>query len=434
MVYGLADIARASLFPHRYRSPHLRARLNDAEALESERAAGGASSGGPRRTDVGTLRRSEFWALRDVSFELRRGECLGLIGPNGAGKSTLFSILSGIYEPTRGRAVIRGRLQALIALGAGFHPMLSGRENIYVNAAVFGLTSREIDRLVDRIIEFSELGEFIDAPIKTYSSGMLVRLGFSVAAHLDPDILLVDEVLAVGDARFQLKCLDHMRRLINSGKAQMLVSHYMHNIQGLCDRVIWLEQGQIKAEGPADEVTRRYTEFMYRAGDDDRAAEPCAISGYPALICGVEVERPEPRGEGGQATGRLRVRVDVQALRQITGARMYLVLRRAVDNLALASASMLEDGHSIDIVPGDNRIEVEILDFPFVAGEYRFYANLRSEDGTVCLSAGGMSPIFRWDGAGPGCLDGTGALRRVAGITDAAVALRYRWQPQGKVI
>ncbi|HDL77150.1 MAG TPA: ABC transporter ATP-binding protein, partial [Lentisphaerae bacterium] len=306
MVYGLADIARASLFPHRYRSPHLRARLNDAEALDSERAAGGASSGGPRRTDVGTLRRSEFWALRDVSFQLRRGECLGLIGPNGAGKSTLFSILSGIYEPTRGRAVIRGRLQALIALGAGFHPMLSGRENIYVNGAVFGLTSREIDRLVDRIIEFSELGEFIDAPIKTYSSGMLVRLGFSVAAHLDPDILLVDEVLAVGDARFQLKCLDHMRRLINSGKAQMLVSHYMHNIQGLCDRVIWLDQGRIKAEGPADEVTRRYTEFMYRAGDDDRAAEQCEISGYPALIRGVEVERTEPRGERGQATGRLR--------------------------------------------------------------------------------------------------------------------------------
>ena len=422
MVYGLADLARASLFPHRYRSPHFRARLSDAEALESQRAAGGASSSGPRRTDVGRLRRSEFWALRDVSFELRRGECLGLIGPNGAGKSTLFSILSGIYEPTRGRAVIRGRLQALIALGAGFHPMLSGRENIYVNGAVFGLTSREIDRLVDRIIEFSELGEFIDAPIKTYSSGMLVRLGFSVAAHLDPDILLVDEVLAVGDARFQLKCLDHMRRLINSGKAQMLVSHYMHNIQGLCDRVIWLDRGRIRMVGPPDVVVREYSSSMLNTSGNGHDRDGI----YPAVIKRIEFVNRSGGCDYLTAEGGI-LEVEVESLCEIPDCRIYVQLQRASDGAGVADFSMLEDGNALSLNRGTNLIRVRVLSLPLDRGRYQFYANIRSEDGCVCLSAGAMTTAYHHKGVTNACRSGRGKYPQIEGISNAPCRFPYAW-------
>ena len=418
MVYGLVDIARAALVPHRYRSPGFSARITDMET-----GGGGRPAVGEVRRD---LRPSEFWALRDVSFELRRGECLGLIGANGAGKSTLFSILSGIYGPTAGRVELRGSLQALIALGAGFHPMLSGRENIYINASIFGLTGRQIDRLIDRIIEFSELGEFIEAPIKTYSSGMLVRLGFSVAAHLDPDILLVDEVLAVGDARFQLKCQRHMHTLINSGKAQMLVSHYMHNIQGLCDRVIWLDKGRIRAEGSADEVTRSYTEFMYGAGVAAHA-DASEISGYPALVKEVRVELHEEEAQRGEGSPSLRVTIHVYTSQALPRVRAYVVVRRASDGLAVAAPSMLEDGHIVNLRRGENRVVLEIIDCPLRSGDYRFYANFRSEDGTVCLSAGGMSSVFHWQDAGPACSDGLGPLRAIRGIAEGICSLRYRW-------
>src|SRR6202012_1950313 len=200
---------------------------------------------------AGALRAGEFWAVRDVSFALRRGECLGLIGHNGAGKTTLLKMLNGLIKPDSGKITLRGRVGALIALGAGFNPILTGRENIYVNAAVLGLTKKEIDLKIEKIIDFSEIREFIDSPVQSYSSGMQVRLGFAVATALEPDVLLLDEVLAVGDVSFQAKCFNTLARFRSQGTAFILVSHNMHQISRYCDQVLYLKRGQILSAGDA---------------------------------------------------------------------------------------------------------------------------------------------------------------------------------------
>ncbi|RME47458.1 MAG: ABC transporter ATP-binding protein, partial [Chloroflexi bacterium] len=193
-----------------------------------------------------------IWALRDVSFEVKRGEVVGIIGRNGAGKSTLLKILSRITEPTSGRAEIHGRVGSLLEVGTGFHPELTGRENIYLNGAILGMRKREIDRKFDEIVAFAEIEKFIDTPVKRYSSGMYVRLAFAVAAHLEPEILLVDEVLAVGDAAFQKKCLGKMGDVAKEGRTVLFVSHNMAAITSLCQRAIWLEEGKIKEDGSAE--------------------------------------------------------------------------------------------------------------------------------------------------------------------------------------
>ncbi len=204
------------------------------------------------------LRESEFWAVKDVGFELKRGERLGLIGRNGAGKTTLLRMLNGLIKPDNGRIEMRGRVSALIALGAGFNPILTGRENIYINGAVLGLTKKEIDEKYQEIVDFAEIGEFIDSPVQTYSSGMHVRLGFSVAASLEPDVLILDEVLAVGDARFRSKCMDRMWSIAENKRVVIIfVSHDMLAVDGFCDRIIYLEKGA-PSEGSKGELMARY--------------------------------------------------------------------------------------------------------------------------------------------------------------------------------
>jgi len=200
----------------------------------------------------------EFWALRDVSFDVRRGEVLGIIGANGAGKSTLLKILAKIIRPTSGVVRVRGRLRALIEIAAGFHPDLTGRENIYLNGAVLGMKKAEINEKFDEIVAFSGISAFLDTPVKRYSSGMFARLGFAVAAHLEPEILLVDEVLAVGDAAFQAKCLGKMREVAGQGRTVLFVSHNMRAVTQLCSRAISLDAGRIVAEGPPEKVVAAY--------------------------------------------------------------------------------------------------------------------------------------------------------------------------------
>lgn len=200
----------------------------------------------------------EFWALREVSFEVKRGEVIGLIGGNGAGKSTLLKVLTRITEPTKGYAEIRGRVASLLEVGTGFHSELTGRENIYLNGAILGMTKKEINRQFDEIVAFSETEEFIDTPVKHYSSGMYLRLAFAVAAHLEPDILLVDEVLAVGDSRFQTKCLNKMQDIGKHGRTVLFVSHNMPAVMSLCTRAILLNGGFIQQDGPAYEVVSKY--------------------------------------------------------------------------------------------------------------------------------------------------------------------------------
>ena len=199
-----------------------------------------------------------IWAVKNISFDVKQGEILGIIGKNGAGKSTLLKILSRIVDPTDGHATVRGRVASLLEIGTGFHAELSGRENIYLNGTILGMTRGEIRKNFNDIVEFSEIGKFIDTPVKRYSSGMYVRLAFAIAAHLDPDVLIVDEVLAVGDAAFQKKCLGKMSETANSGRTVLFVSHNMHTIQSLCSRAILLDKGNIVKDGDTRNVVSHY--------------------------------------------------------------------------------------------------------------------------------------------------------------------------------
>jgi lipopolysaccharide transport system ATP-binding protein len=227
---------------------------------------------GRRRTPPATQR--EFWALKDISFELHRGEAFGIIGANGAGKSTMLKLISRVMRPTEGQITVHGKLSALIEVGAGFHPDLTGRENIYLNGTILGMTRAEIERKFDAIVDFSGLRDFIDTPVKRYSTGMYARLGFAVAAHVDPDILVVDEVLSVGDVVFQNRCFEKMNSVMRSGASVIFVSHNLRAIAELCPRSILLEAGRVVAAGPSPQVIQTYLE---RAHDQGRNATSKAV-------------------------------------------------------------------------------------------------------------------------------------------------------------
>src|SRR6185295_4201893 len=216
--------------------------------------------------------RNDFWALRDVSFEVERGEALGIIGQNGAGKSTILKLLYNITAPTKGRISINGRLAALIEVASGFHPELTGRENVYLNGSLLVMKRREISRKLDNIVDFAGVSAFIDTPVKRYSSGMYLRLGFSIAAHLDPDILLLDEVLAVGDAEFQSKCIERVNQLRRSGTTIVFVSHNLGAVESLCDRTLLIKEGQIYKSGATHEVISAYEDLLLRVSPNGRTA------------------------------------------------------------------------------------------------------------------------------------------------------------------
>jgi lipopolysaccharide transport system ATP-binding protein len=230
-----------------------------------------------------------IWALKDVSFEVKQGEVVGIIGRNGAGKSTLLKILSKITEPTEGRIELRGRVGSLLEVGTGFHPELTGHENIYLYGAILGMDRWEVTRKFDEIVSFAELDKFIDTPVKKYSSGMYMRLAFAVAAHLEPEILLVDEVLAVGDAAFQKKCLGKMGDVSKAGRTILFVSHNMQAVQSLCERVIQLEAGQIAASGDPPTVVSRYLSFSAGMGSDMTWAEATAPGNNEIRLTGIRV-------------------------------------------------------------------------------------------------------------------------------------------------
>jgi len=207
---------------------------------------------------ISSLKNSRFEALRDISFEVYKGETFGIIGRNGAGKSTTLGLIAGVLKPSKGKVIVKGRISPLLELGAGFHPELTGRENIMLNGVLLGLTRAEVLKKMDEIIEFSELGEFIDQPMRVYSSGMLARLGFSVVSSLEPEVLLIDEILAVGDMNFQKKCLDKMMGFKKSGVTMVFVSHSMQDIKMICDRVMWIESHIIKMIGEPKVVVDSY--------------------------------------------------------------------------------------------------------------------------------------------------------------------------------
>ena len=230
----------------------------------------------------------EFWALRDVSFEVPRGTTFGLIGHNGSGKSTMLKLLAGVHRPTSGSVIADGRVSALLELGAGFHGELTGRENIFLNGSILGLSKRQIDQSMEKIIDFAGIGEFIDAPVKVYSSGMYVRLGFSIAVTVDPEILIVDEIIAVGDEEFQRKCFDHLFELRRRGTTIVMVTHSMGLVESMCDQAAWLERGQLKALGDSRDVVREYLDSV---NDREAAALPQPVAETTDVTDGGEYPR-----------------------------------------------------------------------------------------------------------------------------------------------
>jgi len=236
------------------RSPKGRSKMADRRSGDGS----GIPDNGQQITDNRVASKEDFWALRNVSFEVHRGEVVGIIGRNGAGKSTLLKILSRITDPTEGRVKLRGRVASLLEVGTGFHPELTGRENIYLNGAILGMSRAEIRTKFDEIVAFAETEKFLDTPVKRYSSGMYVRLAFAVAAHLEPEILVIDEVLAVGDVDFQKKCLGKMRQVATDGRTVLFVTHSMPNVMSLCGKVVWLREGRVTAIGDPPSLVSQY--------------------------------------------------------------------------------------------------------------------------------------------------------------------------------
>lgn len=247
--------------------------------------------------------RSSFWAVRDATFDVARGEVLGIVGSNGSGKSTLLRMLAGVTAPTEGRVSVMGRIAPLIAVGVGFHPELTGRENVYVNGTVLGLTRRQIDDRFDEMVEFAELKSFIDTPVKFYSSGMFVRLGFAVSVVSDPDVLIVDEVLSVGDIAFQLKCIDRMAEIQKSGATIVVVSHNMGAIRNLCSRTVVLHNGVLRHDGNTEEAISLYHELLSEDRElDEQPGSPTPLAGERAIDLRAHIEKFELVDHLGQPT------------------------------------------------------------------------------------------------------------------------------------
>jgi lipopolysaccharide transport system ATP-binding protein len=313
-----------------------------------------------------------LWALRDLSFEVPEGQVVGIIGRNGAGKSTLLKILSRITHPTGGSVRVRGRVASLLEVGTGFHEELTGRENVYLNGSILGMKRREIDRHFDAIVEFSGLEQFIDTPIKRFSSGMRLRLGFAVAAHLDPDVLIVDEVLAVGDAGFQKKCIATMADLRSGGRTVLFVSHNMAAVENLCSRGIWIDKGQLRMDGGSKEVIKAYLSTY--ASDDAKNTE-LAVEGrtgsgevrYTDIELLAPDGSPSPIIQSGDAlTLRLHFRAEEPILQPNFAVRFYT----SMGTLISETSSGLHGVTIHNLAPGEGYVDLELDALNLIPSRY----------------------------------------------------------------
>ena len=325
-------------------------------------------------------RSTPMWALRDVSFQVEEGEALGIVGHNGAGKTTILRILSSITTPSRGEITIRGRLAALVEIGSGFHPELTGRENIDLHGAMLGMRSSEIRRKLDSIIEFAGVGQYIDVPVKRYSSGMYVRLGFSIAAHLDPDILLLDEVLAVGDVAFQAKCLDRIAELRRAGRTIIFISHDLAAVYRLCDRALLLNHGRVVAEGPPRQVIDEYQQMSFNT---DAESSGLADSQSPAQCTSISFVAPD--STHGVRTGypmiaRLRYRI-----RQTIPEAVFRVTFYWPSGYLCAQLSTDSLHGGVRLGPGEGAVEFHCPLFPVVPGLYRVDLSIESNGQEIDL-------------------------------------------------
>ncbi len=309
--------------------------------------------------------RNDFWALRDVSFEVERGEALGIIGQNGAGKSTVLKLLYNITAPTKGRISINGRLAALIEVASGFHPDLTGRENIYLNGALLGMRRREISKKLDSIVDFAGVAAFIDTPVKRYSTGMFLRLGFSIAAFLDPDILLLDEVLAVGDAEFQSKCVERINQLRKAGTTIVFVSHNLGAVEGICDRVFLLRQGEIFRSGLPRYVISEYEHMLTNMPASAAARLTRVLASPPAQIISAAFFNSNDRKTTIFSTGdEARVEVEYIAHESVEDVVIEVYFYSTFGNLHTHFSTEV-DGGRLDLAPGRGVIEFLCPQLPF---------------------------------------------------------------------
>jgi ABC-2 type transport system ATP-binding protein len=318
----------------------------------------------------------EFWALQDVSFEIPTGSTFGLIGENGSGKSTLLKCIARILQPDKGQVTVNGSMAALLELGSGFHPEMSGRENVYLNGSILGMKKAEIDRKFDTIVDFAGIGQFIDQPVKNYSSGMYVRLGFSVAINIDPDVLLVDEVLAVGDAMFQEKCMEKFAEFRRDGKTVVIVSHAMGSMRSLCDNVAWLKHGELIEVGPSNDIVDTYVDEGHLERDETMDTSGARWGSGEAQITKVEM-----LGADGTATTRAHTGDQVTF-------RVHFDTSRPVDKpvfgLALETIEGLyvwahhsRDGNMVpDRIEGPGSIDLAVPSLPLQANTYDLNASI----------------------------------------------------------
>ena len=304
----------------------------------------------------GELQEKEFWAVKDVSFQVKRGEALGIIGPNGAGKSTILKLLSYIMRPNKGEIRISGRLSALIEIGAGFHPDLTGRENVYLNGSILGMKKAEIDKKFDEIVEFSGITEFMDTPVKRFSSGMQARLGFAVAAHVDPDILLIDEVLSVGDMKFQQKCVEKMLSSIKNGTTIVFVSHNLESVKITCPEAILLENGKITKIGSTSEVIKEYagTARKFEENTDQEA-------NINNVILVDSDNKPQESFLPGQ---NVKVLLEIKTVRELNECVLGFIVSRVTDGLSICDYNLSLDhnkGTSETYVPLSIEFDTNLL-------------------------------------------------------------------------
>jgi lipopolysaccharide transport system ATP-binding protein len=372
------------------------------------------------RTTPAKKEEVDFWALREVSFTVAQGDVIGIVGRNGAGKSTLLKLLSRITEPTTGKIRIRGRVASLLEVGTGFHPELTGRENIFLNGAILGMSRREIVARFDEIVDFAEVAQFLDTPVKRYSSGMYVRLAFAVAANLDPEVLIVDEVLAVGDSQFQRKCLGKMKDFSTSeGRTVLFVSHSMASVRALCSRALWLDHGRVRMEGSSLEVIRGYLETSMESADTTRSLETVKRApgqGERMMITRVTMNE----GESVQHGEALRVRIDYE-------------LREPAPDVAFGVGFSSPEGVRMMSLDSDLESERRNMSAPHSGSVTLLLPVLRLQPGRYALDVAARSgdnvsldylPACAWIDVLPGPTTPAVIIRETGGVREPA---QWQW-------
>lgn len=339
-------------------------------------------------------RYEEFWALRDVSFEIPTGETFGIVGGNGSGKSTLLKVLAGILRADEGSAIARGRLSALLELGAGFHPELTGRENVYLNGSILGFTSREIRNLFDDIVEFAELEQFIDEPVRNYSSGMYMRLGFSVAIHVEPEILLVDEILAVGDLTFQKRCLDRFARLRDEGRTIVVVSHDLDMIGRLCDSSVWINKGELASVGSSSSVLEDFISHDENS-DVNVSDQTHQLRLKPDdLVKSLDLVDINGHSMSSTASGQpalIRVRYDADKAGEPVTVALGLYRADGTHVSSINSGAATSAGTDVGVI----EVDYEMSSLPVQSGTYEISIALHSRDMTKVFER--HTHLFRFE-------------------------------------